>query len=369
MPKIEIFRVGTHTAMQGVTLEFSEDKLAAACAAYDPTLHEAPLVVGHPTATAPAFGWVKGMGMDGTSVVADCDQVNPDFAELVKTGAFKKVSASWYGPTNPANPKPGTYYLRHVGFLGAQPPAIKGLRAVDFAEDDGEVVTVEFGEATDRRLVTLFRTLRDFLLAEFGQEKADQALPGWTVDWLSEDVAREAAQAEIAATPAFSEPQQTKEPPVGPNTQPTPAELEAKAAKLAQDQADFAERQTKFRRDQNGAWLDGLVAEGRPLPMPKDDLLSFMEAISADGMVVDFAEGDGKTAKKAAVDVFKTLLKGMPVTVDFSERAPGTPGDEATTDPTDLARRALDFQETQAKVGIVISTTDAVAHVQKEAAK
>lgn len=359
MPKIEIFRAGTHTAMQGVTLDFSEDKLAAACAAYDPALHEAPLVVGHPTATAPAYGWVKGMGMDGTSVVADCDQVNPDFAELVRAGTFKKVSASWYGPTHPANPKPGIYYLRHVGFLGAQPPAIKGLRAVDFAEDDGEVVTVEFGETAERSMAGLFRTLREFFLAEYGAEKADQALPAWEVNWLNDQVVRDATQADAA--PSFSE-YPNKEPSVA--TDPTPAELKAQAEKLAKDQADFAERQATFRREQNGAFLDSLVADGRPLPMPKDDLLNFMEAISPDGMVVDFAEG-----RKPAVDVFKALLKGMPATVDFSERAPATPGGDTATDPADVARRALDFQEAQARAGNVISTTDAVAHVQKEDAK
>lgn len=186
MPEIEIFKTGTHTSMQGVTLDFSEDKLGAACAAYDPALHEAPLVVGHPKGNAPAYGWVKGMDLRGTSVVADCDQVNPDFAELVKSGAFKKVSASWYAPGNPANPKPGAYYLRHVGFLGAQPPSIKGLKAVDFAEDDGEVITVEFGEIVDRSMAGLFRTLREFFLAEFGADKAEQALPGWEVNWLAD---------------------------------------------------------------------------------------------------------------------------------------------------------------------------------------
>lgn len=365
MPKIVIFRTGRHTSMQGDTLDFSEADMAASCAAYDPAVHEAPLVVGHPKDTAPAYGWVKGLAMDGADVAADCAQVNPDFAELVKSGAFKKVSASWYAPSHPANPKPGVYYLRHVGFLGAQPPAIKGLRAVEFAEDDNQVVTVEFGEASDRSMAGLFRTLREFFLSEYGADKADKALPAWEVNWLNDQVAREAAQAEGAA-PAFSEPQQTKDTNVGPNTQPDPAELKRQADDLARQQADFAERQTKFRRDQNAAFLDGLVAQGRPLPMAKDDLLNFMEAIGGDALVVDFAEG-----QRPAADTFREILKAMPATVDFSERAPGTPGadPDAAADPTDLAHRALEYQEAQAAKGITISTTDAVAHVQKEAAK
>lgn len=371
MPEIEIFRVGTHTAMQGVTLNFSETDLAAACAAYTPGTHEAPLVIGHPKDTAPAWGWVKGLRMEDGVVLADCKQVNPDFAELVRQGSFKKRSASWYHPDNPANPKPGSYYLRHVAFLGAQPPALKGLKDVDFAEE-GEVVTVEFAEVSNwqrasgwRSLANMLRSLRDMLVEDKGADKADILLPNWRIDDLAA-LAEAEASADTPDTAAFSEHQQTEEPPVGPKTQPDAATLKRQADELARQQADFAERQTAFRREQNGAFLDGLVATGRPLPMPKDDILSFMEAISPDGMTVDFAEG-----KKPAVDVFKSMLQAMPATVDFSERAPGKPGEDpdAEADPTDLAHRALEFQEAQRSKGIIISTTDAVAHVQKDAGK
>ncbi len=96
---------------------------------------------------------------------------------------------------------PGVYYLRHVGFLGAQPPAIKGLAPVEFA-DDADAVTIEFGEANARTIADLFRALRDFLIAEHGQDSADKALPGFQVSWLAEDAARETE----SAAPSFSEP-------------------------------------------------------------------------------------------------------------------------------------------------------------------
>lgn len=370
MPEIEIFRVGSHTAMQGVTLDFSEAALAAACAAYVPGTHEAPLVIGHPKDTAPAWGWVKGLRMEGGVVLANCGQVNPDFAELVRKGSFKKRSASWYHPDNPANPKPGTYYLRHVAFLGAQPPALKGLKDVDFAED-GDVVTVEFSEVRPwqrasgwRSVAALFRGLRDTLVEQQGAEKAEAMLPATSIDTLL-TLSEAEANADTPDSPAFSEPQQTKEPPVGQNTQPDAAELKRQTEELARQQADFAERQAKFRHDQNAAFLDNLVAQGRPLPIPKDDLLNFMEAISADTLVVDFAEG-----QRPAADTFREILKAIPATVDFRERAPGTPGeDNGGEDPSDVAHRALDYQESQRAKGIMISTTDAVAHVEKEGKK
>ena len=43
---------------------------------------------------------------------------------------------------------PGKWYLRHVGFLGAAAPAVKGLKPVEFADDGGGVVfaDLEFAE-------------------------------------------------------------------------------------------------------------------------------------------------------------------------------------------------------------------------------
>jgi hypothetical protein len=351
-------------------LDFSEAMLAASAAAYDPAAHEAPLVVGHPTATAPAYGWVRSMRLDGADLVATCDQVNPDFSEMVKAGAYKKVSASWYGPANPANPKPGEYYLRHVGFLGAQPPAIKGLRAVHFAEDDGEVLTVEFAEVSRwqrssgwRAVAQMFRGIRDMLVERDGVEKADALLPAYSIDDLMSLSEAEANADTPIDTPAFSQPTPKMEPAVATVSPTDAAVLAAKQAELAKQIADFSERQTSFRRDQHSAFLDDLVAQGRPLPMAKADMLNFMEAISPEGMMVDFAEG-ATVAKKPAVDLFKAMLKGMPATVEFGERAPGRPGEDVELDPQQVARLALDFQESEAGKGIVISTTEAVAHVK-----
>lgn len=126
---IHIFKPGRHVAMSGAALNFTESDLQASAAAYDPAIHEAPLVIGHPKVDAPAYGWVKSLAAGGDGLNIEPHQVNPDFAEMFASGAFKKVSASFYAPDSPCNPVPGVYYLRHVGF-GAQPPAVKGCVAL-----------------------------------------------------------------------------------------------------------------------------------------------------------------------------------------------------------------------------------------------
>ena len=130
---LHIFRAGTHTAADGRELIFSEADLAATAKAYDPALHEAPIVVGHPAHNAPAYGWVSGLVAGADGLRAAPRQVDPSFAESVAAGRFKKISASFYHPQSPANPAPGVFYLRHVGFLGAMPPAVKGLAQAEFA--------------------------------------------------------------------------------------------------------------------------------------------------------------------------------------------------------------------------------------------
>ncbi|KAB2518467.1 peptidase, partial [Pseudomonas sp. GXM4] len=112
----------------------------ATVAAYHPTLHAAPLVLGHPKHDAPAAGWVQSLSATAEGLIAIPQQIDPTFAEQLAAGSYKKISASFYHPTAPNNPVPGVYYLRHVGFLGAQPPAVKGLRPIELAEAEPGVI-------------------------------------------------------------------------------------------------------------------------------------------------------------------------------------------------------------------------------------
>lgn len=151
MPDIEIFRAGTRPDMYGRTVTIGPADLVACAAAYDPKAGEAPLVVGHPAANHPAYGWVESLSVQGDILTAKTRQVEASFADLVNTGRFKKVSASFYDPRQPNNPKPGTWYLRHVGFLGAAVPAVPGLKQVAFADAGEGVVMFAEEHAHDLR--------------------------------------------------------------------------------------------------------------------------------------------------------------------------------------------------------------------------
>lgn len=128
--------------MEGVEVSFTDADLQAIAAAYDASSDPAPLVVGHPRTDDPAFGWVAGLKVEGGALVATPEKIEPSFAEMVRAGRYRKVSARFFPPDAASNPKPGSYYLKHVGFLGAQAPAVSGLGTVQFADDDDDLTLI-----------------------------------------------------------------------------------------------------------------------------------------------------------------------------------------------------------------------------------
>lgn len=295
MRRIHIFKAGQHTAMSGLQLNFSEGDLAAAATAYDPDLHEAPLVVGHPQADFPAYGWVKTLSAAGAGLFAEPHQVNAEFAALVQAGAYKKVSAAFYTPDHPNNPAPGAYYLRHVGFLGAQPPAVKGLRGIEFA-DDALCVEVELS---------------------FSEEQTPEpsSLPS----------ASEAAHSGTDGSPEGS----TTPPPE--TTTVTPEEAaalkaqnEALAAKLAAAETTLQAQAEAANTAAHTAFAETLIAEARVAPADKALIVAALDHLEppvlagSQAQAVEFGEGEAKAPMATAL---KNWLKALPKRVEFGEQA------------------------------------------------
>ena len=364
---IQIFKPGRHIAASGTVISFAESDLQASAAAYDPAKHEAPLVVGHPKHDAPAYGWVKGLsfadGLDATP-----DQVDPEFAEMVAAGRFKKISASFYAPDAPNNPVPGVFYLRHVGFLGAQPPAVKGLRSPEFA--DAEEGVVEFADWGDMQNAALWRRMRDFFIEKFGLDKADSVLPDYAVASLEDEARKEtddvSSDNPSAPAPAFTE---TQGDDMSVEEKARLAALETenknlKADATARAEKDAADRRTVIHAG-NASFAEGLIKEGKLLPAISAVAVAVLDDLANREQVVEFGEGD---AKKPLVDAFKEFLTAQPKIVDFKERAGGAAQDDKPEDASTIAAEALAYQEEQAKAGSVINIAQAVVAVQAKKA-
>lgn len=365
-----IFRVGTHTDSAGSATTFTREQLEATVTAYNDGEWRAPLVAGHPKGTAPAYGWVGKMRLDesGDVFVDDVEKLNPDFAELMQNGAFRNRSASWYSPDHPNNPTPGVWQLRHLGMLGAQPPALKGLGDVEFHDQDG--ITVEFADYTTSTIGYLFRALRELLIAKWGVEEADKALPGFHISDLEQ-----AGRDRVAETiPNYSD--TTEE------TTMTPEEiaaLQAQAAKATQLEVDlaaantartaaeqqvqsFSERQAAAARatalvDATAA-LQPLVTAGKLLPGQLAQAADFMVGLDDQAKTFDFGEATGEN-KLTARGFFKALVDAMPKQVDYSEIT-GDVQLPANLSPTDLAAKARDYQDSMQAKGVTVTSAQAV---------
>ncbi|HGA5503381.1 TPA: peptidase [Salmonella enterica subsp. enterica serovar Potsdam] len=358
MNLIHIFRAGTHTDMHGRRINFSDADLSDIAQNYDPALHEAPVVVGHPKTDAPSYAWVNSIRKDRDGLRAEPRDVDPQFAELVKNRRYSKVSASFYCPDSPGNPTPGKYYLRHVGFLGAQPPAIKGLKPVSFAEDEEGVV--EFADWSLQTTASLFSRLRDFIISQFGLEKADSVVPDYMIDGLRDEASRTVTPDVAPAVPAFSDPAGI---PAGDVIQPAPehqaptppeepAVDKALQTKLEQENADLkrqldehnkaeAQRVATERHNANVAFADGLVSDARLAPAGKGLVVAVLDALGDGDSNLDYSEG-GTT--RPLVDAFKAQMQKARPLLDFGEVATAenaatssVPAEFAEADPARLA--------------------------------
>ncbi|OOF42848.1 peptidase [Rodentibacter trehalosifermentans] len=191
MKQIEIFKAGKRPDASGQMIEIKLNDLVQAVTAYNPDLHEAPAVIGHPKDNAPAYAWVKGLNIEGDTLKAELTQIDPNFAEMVESGRFKKVSASFYLADSPHNPKPGYLYLRHVGFLGAMPPAVKGLRNPEFSDNEDGVVN--FAVSLEEDEITALRAEIARLKAESVQKDTLEFTEGLIKAGRLAPIAREKA--------------------------------------------------------------------------------------------------------------------------------------------------------------------------------
>jgi hypothetical protein len=391
--RLPVFRAGRHRAMEGREVSFGAGELADIAASYDASAHAAPLVIGHPRLDAPAYGWVGALSVEGDRLIADFSEISEAARDLVREGHYRHVSASFYAPDAAANPTPGRWHLRHVGLLGATPPAVKGLGAVSFSTADAvDVVTVSFSElssraawsmaALARSVGRLMRRSRERVVAEQGLEAADREMPEWDVASTEEVAARLTAEAEALAeaeraAPIAPDPLSFAAPaaPSSPEPSMSPEEiaaeiaaLQAENARLAAQNASFAEaeaaRVRAARAGEDRAFVAGLVTAGRLPPGRASEVASFLERLD-DGEAVSFCEGGEPHTARA---FFKALLGGAAPVLSFGESAPAAQDRPVPGEAAAIAK-AIDAKiAAAAQRGETLSYADAVGEFRSQGA-
>ena len=254
---IQIFKTGNHISSNGKGKTWTRADLDKMVDRYHPADHEAPAVIGHPKNNAPAFGWLEKVKRSGDILLGKFKQVAPEFSEMLKAGRFKKRSISVYPD--------GT--IRHVGFLGAQPPAVKGLR--DFQSINDDAIIYEF--------------------------KEQEAVMPKTVEELQKQIEEEKKK-RLAA------------------------EKKAKEEKKRADDAaaNFEEASAASRKKEIADFVEQGIQDGKILPAWKDKGISnFMGQLDAQEETFEFAEGK----KETGLDWFKGFIDSFSAHPLFKEMA------------------------------------------------
>ncbi len=368
--RIVVFKTGEHTDSRGDTKTWTAGDLDRIAAGYDPKLHEAPVVIGHPKANAPAYGWVEGLKREGTELIATIKPTVESFKDWLKAGLFKKRSISLYAD--------GT--LRHIGFLGAQPPAVKGLPDFAFNEQEG-VTTMEFEEISQKEREELAKkgealpdgsfpirnkTDLENAVHAFGRAKDKEAAKRHIIkraralgatDMLPEDwegstkkergqlnmnfweklkgfLKEQGVQVDDGAS-SFSEDQLKKAVETAVSKAKTELESEfaekergfaEKEAALQARETAIASRAKEAARQEVSEFCESLKKQGRLVPAMEKlgmGITGFMQAIAGIETAYEFAEAgeDGKKATERPLEFMQAFLARLPRAIEFAEVA------------------------------------------------
>jgi hypothetical protein len=271
--------------------------------------------------------------------------------DWVNAGLYRNRSAAFYGDGR----------LRHVGFLGGAPPAVKGLAPLPaFAEDAG---CIEFVDGSDRS----GRSGRSDRSDGSNRDKGGFAMKFSEFVQAINIFKRLGGRDEdidlIAPAPAAA----PATPPAAGKTF-TEADIEAAKAAAATEareaaEAKFAEaearRRAEARKAEIKAFCEAGVEKGVIAPAwVAAGLGAFMEQLDA-GQALAFAEG----AEKKTPDAwFREFLAGLPRLIEFKEiaaRDKAVGGGDAAGKLTALTRQRMADDKT-------LSYSAAFAEVQRE---
>lgn len=268
----DVFRCGTHLDHSGKWRTFTEADIDKAIASYQSD--SAPIVVGHPTLNAPAFGWIQQFRRQGPTLQARASRVVDEFADLVKRGLYKNRSISFNSD--------GTF--RHVGFLGAAAPAVKGLEDIQFA-DKGEFITMDTAETVQAEQAAAQEQAE-----EVQAETESQAAENKAEEQSSRADAAPKTEPEVSLSDLESQQKQFQE---------TVKKLESHIKSLKNA---LNVEQEKNRKVEFAAYADELIRKGRLNPVAKAPLISTMESLFVSDQA-NFA-----SPENSVLNQFKELL-------------------------------------------------------------
>jgi hypothetical protein len=200
--------------------------------------------------------------------------------------------------------------LRHIAFLGAAPPAIKGLSNIKFTEED-DLITLEFSEQKDSNKRKIKKkegremTFKEKCI-EFYQSMSESEFAEW---FKGQKHSIESPKKKDEPV-TFSEADMKK----------ATDEAIAQAVKETKDKTakEYAEKEEALRvskvKEEIKTFCDDKKVIGR---WRKMGILEYMESLINDDATIEFCEGK----KSSRLDWFKDFVTDLPNVINFEEFA------------------------------------------------
>lgn len=273
---VPIFKTGTHKSREGHIRTFTTNDLDSFVSIYNgqapDSRHDATAVIGHPKTDGPAYGWFNSIKRDGELLYGELRDEHPEFVQWVKDGRYRKVSAKFDADG----------LLKHVGWLGAQPPAIKGLPEFNFEADGaGEEYDLEFSEDEINDIDTTTSTSSEADM-DPATQATQQTAPA--TELTTTTATAVAADGSIVSAQEFAE-------------------------YKAQREAEFAELRNRNQSLEFSKYLDGfgitrVTPAMRPVAM---NLMKGIDNLGPKGGTFEFAEGDVTVSGDLMTELKKLL--------------------------------------------------------------
>ena len=355
---IDICRAGDWRDMAGRDVRLDEDRLdriVAAQAAADP----APVVVGHPEANAPAFGWVDSLRRVGDRLQAKLRDISAPFREAVEAGRYAGRSIALQGDT-----------LRHLGFLGGRAPAVPGLAPTCFASAPEMVIA--FADSAAEAPQDSSEEQPDSLraLEPSGDEDGNSLVPLRAPQGRGE-VEKEGSDPSSSPTEAADE-------------DGGRVALAEREMALAEREAILLARETAAEADDRRRAAETAIAThveaGRVLPGERAALVALLAALgegqgngdddAAGGhATIAFATASGDEERMRPAAILEGFIEGLPTRVDYrtlaggpvlgASAAAGT-HENAGEDSERIAAEARALMLAEAEKGVTLTPAEAV---------
>lgn len=348
---IPVFKKGKHIASSGAEFDATEEKL-------DKIIEmnkgrEYPLAIGHPKTSSPAYGWANELKRVGDILYAKPKSMVSEFETWVQKKLWKNISLSM-------NPD---LTIRHIGFLGATPPAIEGL-AAEFNEDDKALV-FEFSTADMPMMGKMKQMLSDMMskMQDMMSQMPEDDAPAQTAFSKTkeeDDMSKTVQELEVELAAKISEFSALAE------------KDKTRATEIETLKVDLLKERQKGQVAEFSAFLSSDAMKKKVSPVMKTQLLGILEFAAATE-TYEFSAPDPTDAtktvkiKKAPLDAIKEFCRAhLPDIIEFEEvakkdKAAGAGGD--MTDPQEIAKKAVEFQRDEEKAGRTITIDQAVTHV------